>query len=263
MGIYIKSQKEIEKIRVAGKIVAQTIDYINHHLKPEMTLVEIEKLCDDFIRKQNAIPAFKGYRGFPASVCISLNEEVVHGIPDNRKVKLGDLVKIDIGVYKDGYYADAATTIPVGKIRPEVQKLICVTEQALYLGIKQAYAGNRIGDISFAIQKFVESNGFSVVRELSGHGVGIELHEEPMIPNYGIAGKGIELKPGMTLAIEPMVNMGTYEVITLKNNWTVVTKDGLPSAHFEHTILITETAPEILTAENSRLTKSTSCCITN
>ncbi|MCX7784811.1 MAG: type I methionyl aminopeptidase [candidate division WOR-3 bacterium] len=263
MGIYIKSQKEIEKIRIAGKIVAQTIDYINQRLKPQMTLVEIEKLCDDFIRKQNAVPAFKGYRGFPASVCISLNEEVVHGIPDNRQIKSGDLVKIDIGVYKDGYYADAATTIPLGKINSQVQKLVSVTEQSLYIGISQAYAGNHIGDISAAIQKFVESNGFSVVRELTGHGVGIELHEEPMIPNFGNTGKGVELKPGMTLAIEPMVNMGTYEVITLENNWTVVTKDGLPSAHFEHTILITEEAPEILTAQNFRLTKNNSCCITN
>ncbi len=252
MGIYLKSPKEIEKIRIAANIVSQTIDYITCLIKPKMTLVEIEKLCDNFIRKQNALPAFKGYRGFPSAVCLSLNEEVVHGIPDHRVLKSGDLLKIDLGVYKDGYYADAAITIPIGDINPKVQKLLSVTEQALYLGIEQAYAGNHVGDISATIQKFVESKGFSVVRELTGHGVGIELHEEPMIPNFGVLGEGIELKPGMTLAIEPMVNMGTYEVVTLKNNWTVVTKDGLPSAHFEHTILVTDDKPEILTAKQKK-----------
>ncbi|MCX8015543.1 MAG: type I methionyl aminopeptidase [candidate division WOR-3 bacterium] len=247
MAIYIKSAKEIEGIRNAGRIVALTLDYIKDFLKPDITLAEIEKLCAEYIIKHGGQPAFKGYRGFPASVCISINEEVVHGIPDHRKLKSGDIVKIDIGVYKNNFYADGAKTFPVGTINSDIQKLVDITEQALYAGIDKARAGNRLGDISFAIQKLVEENGFSVVRELSGHGVGIELHEEPFVPNYGEPNQGITLKSGMTLAIEPMVNLGTYEVYTLKNNWTVVTKDGKPSAHFEHTILITDETPEILT----------------
>lgn len=247
MPIYIKSAKEIDGIRNAGRIVAMTLNYIKDYLKPNITLAEIERLCAEFILKHNAQPAFKGYRGFPAAVCISINNEVVHGIPDNRKIVAGDIVKIDVGVYKNNFYADGAKTYPVGKINDDVKKLIAVTEQALSAGIDQARVGNRLGDISFAIQQTVEKNGFSVVRELSGHGVGIELHEEPYVPNYGNPNQGIALKKGMTLAIEPMVNMGTYEVYTLKNNWTVVTKDGKPSAHFEHTIAITDNEPEILT----------------
>ncbi len=247
MSIYIKSEKEIKGIKAAGRIVAQTLDYIKDYLNPEISLSEIEKICADFIIRQNATPAFKGYHGFPGAVCISVNAEVVHGIPNGRKIKPGDLVKIDVGVYKDSFYADGAKTFPIRTINGNLKKLVEITEKALYLGINQARVGNRLGDISSTIQSFVESNGFSVVRELSGHGVGIELHEEPMIPNFGPPNMGITLKTGMTLAIEPMVNMGTYEVITQKNNWTVVTKDGLPSAHFEHTILITENEPEILT----------------
>jgi methionyl aminopeptidase len=247
MSIYIKSPKEIDGIRAAGKIVAQTLDYVAERIKPEMSLSEIEKLCAGFIISRNATPAFKGYHGFPGAVCISVNDEVVHGIPNSRKIKLGDLIKIDVGVYKDSFYADGAKTFPIGTINGSLKKLVETTERALYLGIDQARAGNHLGDISATIQNFVESNGFSVVRELSGHGVGIELHEEPMVPNYGTPKMGITLKTGMTLAIEPMVNMGTFEVFTQKNNWTVVTKDGKPSAHFEHTILITDNEPEILT----------------
>lgn len=247
MSIYIKSQKEIDGIRVAGKIVALTLAYIDKRLKPTIVLSDIEKLCADYIISYDAKPAFKGYQGFPGAVCISVNNEVVHGIPNSRTIKLGDLVKIDVGVYKDGFYADGARTFPIGIINGNLKKLVETTEKALYIGIDQARAGNHLGDISATIQNFVESNGFSVVRELSGHGVGIELHEEPMVPNFGTPKKGILLKPGMTLAIEPMVNMGTYEVLTENNKWTVVTKDGKPSAHFEHTVLITDGKPEILT----------------
>jgi methionyl aminopeptidase len=248
MSIYLKSEDEICRMKEAGRIVALTLKYIESYLEPGISLKEIERLCGEFIRKHNATSAFKGYRGFPAQVCISLNEEVVHGIPDGRKIKDGDLVKIDVGVYKDGVYADAAKTFYVGKITNDrVKKLMVVTEEALYLGINQARPGKRIGDISWAIQRYVESHGFSVVRELAGHGVGINLHEDPMIPNYGIPQKGLEIKKGMTLAIEPMVNMGTSEVVTLKNKWTVVTKDHKPSAHFEHTVLVTDDEPEILT----------------
>lgn len=247
MGIYIKSEKEIQGIKTAGRIVALTLDYIKDQIKPEITLTEIENLCADYIIKHDAKPAFKGYHGFPGAVCISVNEEVVHGIPNGRRIKLGDLVKLDIGVYKNGFYADGAKTFTVGNVSDDIKKLLKVTEKSLYLGIKQARAGNHLGDISYAIQNYVEANGFSVVRELSGHGVGIELHEEPMVPNFGFADTGITLKKGMTLAIEPMVNIGTSEVLTKSNNWTIITKDGKPSAHFEHTILITDNEPEILT----------------
>ncbi len=247
MSIYIKSPSEIEGIRAAGKIVAETFSYVQDKISPDMSLSELEKLCADYIISQNAIPAFKGYHGFPGAVCISVNSEVVHGIPNGRKIKLGDLVKLDVGVYKDSFYADGAKTFPIGNINGNIKKLIETTEASLYIGIEQAKAGNHVGDISSAIQAYVEKNGFSLVRELSGHGVGIELHEEPLIPNYGLPSKGIMLKKGMTLAIEPMVNLGRFEVYTDKNNWTVITKDGKPSAHFEHTILITDNEPEILT----------------
>lgn len=247
MGIFIKSEKEIQGIRAAGIVVAKTFDYIKPKIKPGLTLRAIEELCTDFIKKEDAKPAFKNYKGFPANICVSVNEEVVHGIPNGRRLKPSDVVKIDIGVYKDGFYADGAKTFPIGEINSEVQKLLETTEKSLELGIAQALENNRISDISWAIQKFVEDAGFSVVRELSGHGVGIELHEEPKIPNFGEPGKGTRLVPGMTLAIEPMVNLGTYEVMTLGNGWTVVTKDGKYSAHFEHTILVTNGKPEILT----------------
>lgn len=247
MSIYIKSEKEIEGIKISARIVAQTLDYIKGYLQPNVTLSQIENLCADFIIKHNATPAFKGYHGFPSAVCISVNEEVVHGIPNGRKIQLGDLIKIDVGVLKNGYYADGAKTFPIGNIDTNKKRLLDITEKSLYLGISKARDGNHLGDVSSTIQNYVESNGFSVVRELSGHGVGIELHEEPMVPNFGLPSKGITLKKGMTLAIEPMVNMGTYQVLTQENKWTVVTKDGLVSAHFEHTILVTDNEPEILT----------------
>ncbi|MDW7987337.1 MAG: type I methionyl aminopeptidase [candidate division WOR-3 bacterium] len=250
MGIYIKSENEILRIKEAGRIVAMTLRYIEDFLKPEVSLLELETICDEFIRKHNGVSAFKGYRGFPSAVCISLNEEVVHGIPDDRKLKIGDLVQIDVGVFKNGCYADGAKTFYIGNnIDPKIKKLLTITEEALYLGIKAAKIGNRIGDISSAIQKHVEKHGFSVVRELGGHGVGLFLHEEPIVPNFGKPKEGLDLQKGMTLAIEPMVNMGKPDVVTAKNNWTVITKDRLPSAHFEHTIAITETGAEILTKE--------------
>ncbi|MEO0071967.1 MAG: type I methionyl aminopeptidase [candidate division WOR-3 bacterium] len=250
MAILIKKATEITGIREAGKIVALTLRHIENFIKPDVTLTELETICEECIKKHKAISAFKGYRGFPAAVCISINEEVVHGIPDGRRLKLGDLVKIDVGVIKNGFYADGAKTFHVGNhIEPEIKKLLTVTEEALYLGIKAAKVGNRIGDISSAIQEHVEKNGFSVVKELGGHGVGIYLHEEPIIPNFGRPNDGPELQKGMTLAIEPMVNMGRPEVITAQNKWTIITKDRLPSAHFEHTIVITENDAEILTKE--------------
>ncbi len=247
MSIFIKSAKEIAGMRQAGKIVAKTLKMVETEIVAGKSLAELEKFCVKVITGEGAKPAFLGYRGFPNAVCISVNDEVVHGIPDSRRLKNGEIVKIDVGVYKNGFYADAAQSFRVGKIAPILEDLLKVTEKALFLGIEQARAGNRISDISYAIQEFVETNGFSVIRELSGHGVGIQLHEEPVVPNFGSPGKGIKLVPGMTLAIEPMVNLGSYEVWTDPNGWTVKTKDGKPSAHFEHTVLVTETEPEILT----------------
>lgn len=247
MSIFIKSDKEINRMRRAGRIVAKTLKLVENEIVDGKSLSELEKFCIQIIETENAKPAFLGYRGFPKAVCISINDEVVHGIPNGRRLKNGAIVKIDVGVYKDGVYADAAKTFRVGEITKVLEDLLCATEKALYLGIAQARAGNRISDISYAIQNYVEAQGFTVIRELSGHGVGIQLHEEPMVPNFGQPGKGFKLVPGMTLAIEPMVNLGSYKVFTDKNGWTIKTKDGKPSAHFEHTILVTDSEPEILT----------------
>jgi len=250
MAIFIKSEKEIKSMRKAGRIVAKTLHLIEDEIIEGKTLKELEAACAKIITEENAKPAFLGYRGFPAAVCISVNDEVVHGIPNGRHLKNGDIVKIDVGVYKDGVYADGAKSFHLGKISSILADLLTITEKALTLGIEQAKTGNHISDISHAIQDYVEANGFSVIRELSGHGVGVQLHEEPAIPNFGRPGKGIRLVAGMTLAIEPMVNLGSYEVWTDKNGWTVKTKDGKPSAHFEHTVLVTDSAPEILTELN-------------
>ncbi len=249
MALYIKSEAEIEGIKKAGRIVAGVLRVVGERIGPGVSLKELEGACVEFIRSQKAVPTFLGYRGFPAAVCISVNEEVVHGIPDSRVLNEGDIVKVDVGVTKDGYIADAARTFSVGKIAPEVERLVRETEQAFKEGIKYARAGNRVGDISQAIQRYVEGRGFSVVRELHGHGVGIELHEEPSIPNFGSSGRGRKLLSGMTLAIEPMVNMGSCAVRTLKNGWTVVAVDGKPSAHYENTILVTAGEPIILTLD--------------
>lgn len=246
--IIIKSSEELKKIRKSCQIVARVIEELKTFLKEGLTTKQIELFIENLIVKMKGLSAFKGYRGYPASACISVNEQVVHGIPSDKVfIKEGDIVSVDVGVIYDGFYGDAAYTYPVGMISEEAEKLLKVTEEALYKGIQQARAGKRVGDISSAIQKHVECNGFSVVRAFVGHGVGRLLHEEPQIPNFGKEGIGPRLRKGMTLAIEPMVNAGTYEVKVLSDGWTAVTKDGSLSAHFEHTVAVTDNEPEILT----------------
>lgn len=251
--IYIKTKKEIDFIRESCKILAETLQLVKANVRVGITTAELDKIAEDYILSNGAKPAFKGYSqggasAFPGTICSSLNDEVVHGIPGKVVLTEGDIISIDIGVIKNSYYGDAALTVAVGAIPDEKRKLMEVTEKSLYLGIEQAVAGGRLHDISAAVQSYVETNGFSIVRDLCGHGVGKFLHEDPSIPNYGKKGTGPKLKIGMTLAIEPMVNIGTYEVTTGKDGWTVLTADGSPSAHFEHTILITNGKPEILTA---------------
>ncbi len=250
--IHIKTKEEIELIRESCKIVAETLQLVKAHIKPGITTKELDQIAEDYIRSSGAVPAFKGYSqvgsfDYPASLCTSVDEEVVHGIPGSRVLLDGEIISIDVGVVKNDYYGDAALSVGIGNLTPEKIKLLEVTEKALYLGIEKAIAGNRIHDISSAIQTFVEANGFSVVRDLCGHGVGKFLHEEPSIPNFGKKGTGPLLKKGMTLAIEPMVNMGTYKVKTNSDGWTVMSADNKPSAHFEHTVLITNGHAEILT----------------
>ena len=245
--IILKSQREINYLRDAGRVVAQTLEEVRKAVKPEVTTQELDQIAEEYIKSCGATPAFKGYHGFPGNICASVNEEVVHGIPGLRKLKNGDNVSIDIGAVINGYYGDAAITVPVGAVDAELQQLLDVTEQSLYKGIEQAIAGNRLGDISHAVQAHAEKYGYGVVRDFVGHGIGRNMHEDPQIPNYGIPGRGPRLKPGMTLAIEPMINMGTQEVKVLDDGWTVVTTDGKRSAHFEHTIAITPEGPEILT----------------
>ncbi|HHY41627.1 MAG TPA: type I methionyl aminopeptidase [Thermoanaerobacterales bacterium] len=245
--IIIKSQREIELMRKAGEITALALDEIKKHIKPGVTTIELDKIAEEFILSHNATPTFKGYRGFPASICASINEEVVHGIPGLRSLKNGDIISIDVGVNFQGYNGDAARTFPVGQVSADALKLIEVTRQSFFEGIAYAKQGHRLSDISHAIQTYVERHNFSVVRDYVGHGIGQNMHEAPQIPNFGPPGKGPRLRAGMTLAIEPMVNMGGYEVYTLKNNWTVVTRDGSLSAHYENTVAITDGEPEILT----------------
>ncbi len=245
--IILKSPEEIEKMSLACFIVAKTLDYLRDKVKPGITTRTIDQLAESFIKEHDAIPAFKGYRGFPASICASVNDEVIHGIPNDRELEAGDILGIDLGVYKDGFYGDAAYTFPVGQIDQEVERLLRVTEESLYIGIHQAKEGNRISDISHSIQQHIESKGFAVVRAFVGHGIGRNLHEDPQIPNFGLPGRGQRLKAGMTLAIEPMVNEGGYEVVILEDGWTAVTMDGKLSAHFEHTVLVTPDEPRILT----------------
>ncbi|MDI6631346.1 MAG: type I methionyl aminopeptidase [Bacillota bacterium] len=242
-----KSERELRYMRKAGRIVALTLRELEKAIKPGVTTGELSALAEDFIRRQKARPAFKGLYGFPASICTSVNEQVVHGIPGSRRLKAGDIISIDVGAEVHGYYGDAAATFPVGEIHSEAARLLRVTEEALYEGIKKAVAGNRLTDISHAIQVHVEKHGFSVVRDFVGHGIGSRMHEDPQVPNFGPPGRGPRLEEGMTLAIEPMVNAGTYEVAVLEDNWTVVTKDGKLSAHFEHTVVVRNGAAEILT----------------
>lgn len=250
--ILIKTKKEIDFIRESCKIVAETLQLVKSKIKIGVTTKELDLIAEDYIKSNNAIPAFKGYSQgngvkFPASLCTSVNNDVVHGIPGNYELKDGDLISIDVGVLKNNFYGDAAISVGVGKVSEIKQKLMEVTERSLYIGIEQAKESNKLQDISFAIQSYVESNGFSVVRDLCGHGVGKYLHEDPSIPNYGKKGVGPTLRRGMTLAIEPMVNVGDWRIIVASDGWTIKTADGSDSAHFEHTILITDKEPEILT----------------
>jgi len=245
--IPLKSESDLEVLRLSGKILSRVMQKLARSIKPGITTAEIDNLALEFIKTENARSAFKGYRGYPAHVCTSINEEIVHGIPDNRVLKDSDIISLDIGIDYRGYFTDAAITLAVGKIDPLIKKLIEVTETSLYEGIKLAKPGNHLSDISHAIQSYVERNGFSVVREFVGHGIGLKLHEEPEIPNFGPPGEGPVLKEGMVLAIEPMVNLGRWESEILPNGWTAVTKDNLPSAHFEHTVAITSKGAEILT----------------
>ena len=244
--IIIKSQKEIEIMREAGKIVAETHEILKSAIIPGISTLELDKIAEENIRKYNAIPSFKGYGGFPGSICASINEEVVHGIPGNKILKEGDIVSLDVGAYYKGYHGDAAKTHAVGVISEDNRKLIEVTRQSFYEGIKFAKAGNHLNDISTAIQAYAEKFGYGVVRELVGHGIGTHLHEDPEVPNFATKRRGILLQPGMTLAIEPMINAGTPDVIWMDDDWTVVTADHALSAHYENTILITEGEPEIL-----------------
>lgn len=250
----VKTALEIEAIRESCSIVAGVLSYIGKFLNPGITTLEIDELVEDYIRSKDGYPAFKGYKVhknvFPASACISINEQVVHGIPGSRKLTEGDIVSIDCGVKKNGYYGDGAKTFAIGEISPAKKKLMKITEESLYLGLDEARDGKYINDVSLAIQQHVESAGFSVVRDLVGHGIGKQLHEEPPIPNYYHNGYKTKFKEGMTVAIEPMVNYGTYKVKVLNDKWTYVTADGEPSAHFEHAVLITKGKPEILTLEN-------------
>jgi len=248
--IVLKLPEEIEKIRASNHIVAEILSTLKEKVRPGITTGELDVCSEELVRKRGAIPAFKGYMGYPNSLCISVNSEVVHGIPSDRVLEAGDIVSLDFGVYYNGYYGDAAITVPVGAVSEEAARLIRVTERGLYDGIKEAKAGNRLGDISAAVQLCVEGAGYAVVRDFVGHGIGKKLHEEPQIPNYGVKGRGIELKAGMVLAIEPMVNEGTYRVKVTDNGWTVVTEDGKLSAHFEHSIAITKDGPDILSRVN-------------
>lgn len=246
--IIIKNSEEINKIKKSCFIVAKVLDELRGYIREGLTTKKIEQFIENLIIKMGGKPAFKGYRGYPASACISVNEQVVHGIPSEKVViNEGDIVSVDVGVILDGFYGDAAYTYGVGRISEGAKRLLEITEESLYKGIEKAKIGNRIGDISAAIQKHVESHGFSVVRAFVGHGIGRALHEEPQVPNFGRENTGPKLRAGMTLAIEPMVNMGTYEITILSDGWTAVTRDGSLSAHFEHTIAITENEPEILT----------------
>ncbi len=245
--VSIKSKKEIERMREAGKILARVHQELGQALNPGMSTWEVDKLGERIIRDFGCIPSFKNYNGFPASICVSVNDEVVHGIPDRHRIlQEGDIVSLDAGVIWKGYHSDAARTHGIGQISPQARKLIEVTEQCFYEGIKYAKAGNHLNDISTAIQRYAESFGYGVVRDLVGHGIGSRLHEDPEVPNFSQKKRGVRLRPGMTLAIEPMINEGRYDVVWLDNDWTVVTDDGSLSAHYENTILITDGEPEIL-----------------
>lgn len=248
--IQIKSQREIEIMARGGEILAASVRLLEESVKPGMTTLELDKIADDFIRGHpGAVPAFKGLYNFPASICTSINQEIVHGIPSKKRViNEGDILSIDIGVRLDGYYTDSATTVAVGKVDAKSQKLLDVTREALAAGIAAATPDNHLGDIGAAVQEVVELAGFSVVKDLVGHGIGVGFHEEPQVPNYGKPKRGVRLTPGLTIAIEPMGNVGKPETRTMPDRWTVVSVDGTRSAHFEHTVAVTENGPRVLTA---------------
>ncbi len=245
--IVIKSDEDLKMLQKSGKILSKIMRRLKKLIRAGIYTIEIDQLAENLIKAENAISAFKGYNGFPANICTSVNEEVVHGIPADKMLKEGDIISLDVGINYKGYLSDAAITLPVGSIDSKVEKLIEVTRNALSEGIKQTWIDNHLSDISYAIQTYVERQGFQVVRQFVGHGIGYSLHEDPQIPNFGSPHQGEVLKKGMVFAIEPMVNMGTWECKILGNGWTAVTKDGFPSAHFEHTVAITDNGPEILT----------------
>jgi len=246
VAVHLRDQDEVEAIRAAAQLVARTLQLMRREVRAGVTTIELDRMAEEFIRSHGGRPSFKGYRGFPASICSSVNDEVVHGIPGPRELREGDIVGIDVGVELEGYHGDAAWTFAVGEISQEAQRLLEVTREALALGIAQARPGGRIGDISHAVQTHVEAAGLSVVRELVGHGIGREMHEEPQVPNYGPPGRGPRLMVGQVLAIEPMVNIGGAEVVTGSDGWTIATRDGSLSAHFEHTVAVGATGPVIL-----------------
>jgi len=248
----VKTEDEIALMREAGKILGGALGMIEPFVVPGVTTGELERKIDEYIRDHGAVPAFKGYQGFPSSICASVNQEVVHGIPGKRVLAEGDILGVDVGVLRDAYYSDGARTFSVGRISAAARRLLEVTEEALRKGIESARSGNRLSDISHAVEETVKAGGFTVVRALVGHGIGRNMHEEPQIPNFGPPGRGVELKAGMTLAIEPMVNAGGPDVVTLDDDWTVVTKDGSLSAHFEHTVVIGDGRAEILTGAPPR-----------
>ncbi|MBI4550536.1 MAG: type I methionyl aminopeptidase [Candidatus Omnitrophica bacterium] len=246
--ISLKSKREVEIMRESGKILASVLSELSRFVKPGLRTLDIDKKASELIREKGGEPAFKGYRGYPANVCISVNEEVVHGIPSSRKLKEGDIVSVDAGVKYQGYFTDAARTWPVGEVPAEIRKMIRVTRDSLYkAGLEKMRPGMRLGDISHAIQKFIEAEGYGVVRDFVGHGIGRAIHEEPQVPNFGKPGRGIPLEAGLVLAVEPMVTQGGFEVEILDDNWTVVTSDGKLASHHEDTIAITESGPEVLT----------------
>ena len=246
--IRYKTPEEIEGIRESALLVGKTLGEIEKHIKPGVTTQHLDEIAEQFIRDNGAIPMFKGYGGFPAALCISVNDVVVHGFPGTQVLKEGDIISVDCGTLLNGFVGDSAYTFMVGEVKPEIVRLLEVTKEALYLGLEKCIAGNRIGDVGYAIQAYVEKNGYSVVRELCGHGVGIKLHEEPNVPNYGKQGSGVLLKEGMVIAVEPMINMGKRNVKFEKDGWTVRTKDGYPSAHFEHNVAIGTIKPDILSS---------------
>jgi len=245
--INLKSKRELDIMRSASRIVTEVLQIVQASCKAGITTRELDRIAEEETRKRKAKAAFKGYRGFPGSLCVSINHEVVHGIPGPRLLEEGDAVSLDFGILYNDYYGDAALTVPIGKVGQGLAQLLKVTEESLYLAIDQMVPGNHLTDVSRAVQAHAEAHGFSIVREFGGHGIGRKLHEDPWVYNYVIDGRGVKLQPGLVLALEPMVNMGTEKVKIMSDGWTVVTCDGLPSAHFEHTVAVTETGPEILT----------------